>query len=155
MVLRTFTGTSNGVDENTTVTHVAVITSPDTYTDNKSLYHVTYLHVATFRYQQGVAKSFSIAYHSIDMRKKLLRITESAVSWIHRRSPHVKEIVCYIVEPGEESKDFVLRKMMMTDKKGSIQNMQNPPRLERKDNLFRYGTQVPDLYTSPKTKFAS
>ncbi|XP_060602057.1 EF-hand calcium-binding domain-containing protein 5-like isoform X4 [Ruditapes philippinarum] len=86
---------------------------------------------------QGVAKSFSIAYHAIDMRKKLLRITESAVSWIHRRSPHVKEVVAYIVEPDEESKDFVLRKMMMTDKRGSIQNMQNPPRLERKDNLFR------------------
>ena len=85
-----------------------------------------------------MSKSFSIAYHSIDLRKKLLRITESAVSWIHRRSPHVKEIVSYIVEPGDESKDFVLRKMMMTDKRGAIQNMANPPRLERKDNLFRY-----------------
>ncbi|XP_052802445.1 EF-hand calcium-binding domain-containing protein 5-like isoform X2 [Mya arenaria] len=86
---------------------------------------------------QGVSKSFSIAYHSIDLRKKLLRITESAVSWIHRRSPHVKEIVCYIVEPDEESKDFVLRKMMMTDKRGAIQNLNQPPRLMRKDNLFR------------------
>ncbi|KAH3877790.1 hypothetical protein DPMN_001668 [Dreissena polymorpha] len=86
---------------------------------------------------QGVAKAFSIAYHSIDLRKKLLRITESAVSWIHRRSPHVKEVIVYIVEPGEDGKDFVLRKMMVTDRKGSIQNIQQPPRLERKDNLFR------------------
>ena len=71
------------------------------------------------------------------MKKKLLRITESAVSWIHRRSPHVKEIICYMVEPEEGGKDFVLRRMMTTDKKGNIQNIQNPPRLERKDNLFR------------------
>lgn len=67
----------------------------------------------------------------------MLRITESAVSWIHRRSPHVREIITYMVEPEETGKDFVLRKMMSTDKKGNIQTIQNPPRLERKDNLFR------------------
>ncbi|XP_021357900.1 EF-hand calcium-binding domain-containing protein 5-like isoform X2 [Mizuhopecten yessoensis] len=86
---------------------------------------------------QGVAKSFSIAYHHVDMSKKLLRITESAVSWIHRRSPHVHEITTYMVEPEGQEKDYVLRKMMTTDAKGNVINMTNPPRLERKDNLFR------------------
>ncbi|CAG2257900.1 unnamed protein product [Mytilus edulis] len=90
------------------------------------------------QYFQGVAKAFSIAYHHIDMRKKLLRITESAVSWIHRRNPHVHEISTYMVEPdGKEKQDYVLRKMMNTDAKGNVQNLINPPRLERKDNLFR------------------
>ncbi|XP_061179696.1 EF-hand calcium-binding domain-containing protein 5-like isoform X2 [Saccostrea echinata] len=86
---------------------------------------------------QGVAKSFSISYHNIDMKKKLLRITESAVSWIHRRSPHVQEIVTYMVEPGTDQGDYILRKMMITDEKGNVQNLLSPPRLERKDNLFR------------------
>ncbi|XP_060077280.1 EF-hand calcium-binding domain-containing protein 5-like [Ylistrum balloti] len=86
---------------------------------------------------QGVAKAFSIAYHHVDMSKKLLRITESAVSWIHRRSPHVHEITTYMVEPEGQEKDYVLRKMMTTDVKGNVVNMTNPPRLERKDNLFR------------------
>ena len=87
---------------------------------------------------QGIAKAFSIAYHHIDMRKKLLRITESAVSWIHRRNPHVHEISTYMVEPDSKDKlDYVLRKMMNTDAKGNVQNLINPPRLERKDNLFR------------------
>lgn len=86
---------------------------------------------------QGVAKSFSISYHNIDMKKKLLRITESAVSWIHRRSPHVQEIVTYMVEPGMDQSDYILRKMMITDEKGNVQNLLSPPRLERKDNLFR------------------
>ena len=31
---------------------------------------------------QGVAQSFSVAYHNVDVRRKLLRITESAISWI-------------------------------------------------------------------------
>lgn len=85
-----------------------------------------------------MAKSFSISYHNIDMKKKLLRITESAVSWIHRRSPHVQEIVTYMVEPGMDQSDYILRKMMITDEKGNVQNLLSPPRLERKDNLFRY-----------------
>ncbi|XP_046371619.2 EF-hand calcium-binding domain-containing protein 5-like [Haliotis rufescens] len=86
---------------------------------------------------QGVAKAFSVAYHHVDMRKKLLRITESAVSWIQRRSPHVTEVVFYMVEPDGKGQDYVLRKMMMTDNRGNPVQPENPARLERKDNLFR------------------
>ncbi|XP_076472921.1 EF-hand calcium-binding domain-containing protein 5-like [Babylonia areolata] len=89
------------------------------------------------QYFQGVAQTFSDAYHLVDMRRKLLRITESAISWMKRRSPNVREIMVYMVEPGKGD-DFVLRRMMTTDNKGFPVHMKDPPvRLERKDNLFR------------------
>ncbi|KAK6184453.1 hypothetical protein SNE40_006921 [Patella caerulea] len=86
---------------------------------------------------QGIAKAFSIAYHHVDMRRKLLRITESAVSWIQRRSPHVREVVEYMAEPDSKGMDYVLRKMLTTVPKGPPEYCAKPPRLERKDNLFR------------------
>ncbi len=72
------------------------------------------------------------------MRQKTIRISESAVSWIHRRSPHVHEIVVYMVEPDGKNADYILRRMMNTDDKGNPNILKKPPRLERKDNLFRY-----------------
>ena len=51
---------------------------------------------------QGIAKAFSSAHQYVDILKKTLRITESALAWIHRRSPHVVEINVYIVEPDEK-----------------------------------------------------
>ncbi|XP_033627840.1 EF-hand calcium-binding domain-containing protein 5-like isoform X1 [Asterias rubens] len=86
---------------------------------------------------QGVAKSFSAAHQYVDIRKKTLRITESALAWIHRRSPSVLEINVYIVEPDEQIEDIVLRRMMTTDRNGNITVHENPSRLERKENLFR------------------
>ncbi|XP_066268695.1 EF-hand calcium-binding domain-containing protein 5-like isoform X2 [Branchiostoma lanceolatum] len=128
---------------------------------------------------QGIAKAFSVAFHYIDIRRKILRIAESAVHWIHRRSVNVKQIDVYMVEPGAkdirarlkskkgskkqtpsprkmedkisfdsptqlkrkdltaEEHDFVLRKMMTTDKSGNSKLYEDPQRLERKDNLFR------------------
>ncbi|XP_038058880.1 EF-hand calcium-binding domain-containing protein 5-like isoform X2 [Patiria miniata] len=115
---------------------------------------------------QGVAKAFSSAHQYVDIRKKTLRITESALAWIHRRSPHVLEINVYIVEPDEKEvnaairrrrisgkskkiqgylneeaakqiEDIVLRRMMTTDRHGNITTHENPSKLERKENLFR------------------
>ncbi|XP_046544063.1 LOW QUALITY PROTEIN: EF-hand calcium-binding domain-containing protein 5-like [Haliotis rubra] len=83
---------------------------------------------------QGVAIiAFSVCASCVDMRI----ITESAVSWIQRRSPHVTEVVFYMVEPDGKGQDYVLRKMMMTDNRGNPVQPENPARLERKDNLFR------------------
>ncbi|KAH9514573.1 EF-hand calcium-binding domain-containing protein 5 [Bulinus truncatus] len=86
---------------------------------------------------QGVAKAFSIAYHSVEMRRKLSRVAESAISWLNRRCPHITEIVIYLVEPNvTPNRDPVLRKMMVA-KKGSTVPVTEVIRLERKDNLFR------------------
>ena len=87
---------------------------------------------------QGIAKAFSIAYHHVDIRQKTMRISESAVSWIQRRCPHVHEISVYMMEPEAKLQDYVLRKMMVTDHKANAHVIKVPPRLERKDNLFRY-----------------
>jgi len=68
----------------------------------------------------------------------LLRITESAISWIQRRCPHISEITVYIVEPSTKTGgEPVLRKMICTDQKGQAVQVQEVIRLERKDNLFR------------------
>lgn len=89
------------------------------------------------QYFQGVSQMFSTAYHLVEMKHKLLRITESAISWIKRRSPNVTEIMVYLVEPGT-GEDYVLRRMMTTDKKGfPIYTSEPAVKLERKDNLFR------------------
>ncbi|XP_071848550.1 EF-hand calcium-binding domain-containing protein 5-like isoform X3 [Apostichopus japonicus] len=86
---------------------------------------------------QGVGKAFSQAYQYVDVRRKTLRITESAIAWIHRRSPHVEEISIYIVEPDERMEDSVLRKMMQSNRSGHITIIDAPVRLDRKENLFR------------------
>ncbi|XP_041350309.1 EF-hand calcium-binding domain-containing protein 5-like isoform X2 [Gigantopelta aegis] len=86
---------------------------------------------------QGVANSFSIAYHHVDLRRKLMKITESAVSWVQKRSPHVHDLTVYMVEPDGRDLDYVLRKMMYTDNTKKLVQHSDPPRLERKDNLFR------------------
>ena len=87
---------------------------------------------------QGVAKAFSIAYHKVDSKRKTLRITESAISWICRRSESVHEINVYLVEPDGKNEDYVLRRMMLAQGEKEVKSFDMPSRLKRKENLFRW-----------------
>eukprot|EP00118_Oscarella_pearsei_P013597 m.110018 g.110018 ORF g.110018 m.110018 type:complete len:568 (+) comp37383_c0_seq2:2337-4040(+) len=89
-------------------------------------------------FYQGIAKVFSTGYMYIDIRLKTLRITQSAVAWIHRRCSGVRQVVAYLVEPVKSSNSaFSLRKMLTTDERGESELLLKPPRLLRRENLFR------------------
>ncbi|XP_039261348.2 EF-hand calcium-binding domain-containing protein 5-like isoform X2 [Styela clava] len=90
-------------------------------------------------FYQGVAKAFSSAFHHVDLKRKLLRIIDSAMSWIHSRAPLITNLTVYFVEPDPKSNSGnVLRKMMFADNfKGVTHTYNKPARLYRKDNLFR------------------
>ncbi|KAF6030150.1 hypothetical protein EB796_011528 [Bugula neritina] len=89
------------------------------------------------QFYQGISKAFSISYHKVDSKRKTLRITESAISWICRRSEFVHEINVYLVEPDGKDEDYVLRRMMLAQGEKDVKTFYMPSRLERKDNLFR------------------
>lgn len=68
-----------------------------------------------------------------------MNISESAVSWISKRSPSVHSVTVYMVEPNVKTQGYFLRKTMTTNEQGNPLIVRKPPKLERKDNLFRSG----------------
>ncbi|XP_058017594.1 EF-hand calcium-binding domain-containing protein 5-like, partial [Ahaetulla prasina] len=53
------------------------------------------------RYYQGLAHSFSKAYHHIRTQQSLLQVLLAGVQWLSGRAPGLQSITAYFVEPGE------------------------------------------------------
>ena len=89
-------------------------------------------------FYQGVAKALSLAMQFVDVRSKTVRIADSALSWIHRRTRSVQTSNFYLVEPGAHPADgLVLRRMFTIDHNRKRAFFSDAPRMNRKDNLFR------------------
>ncbi|XP_043910408.1 EF-hand calcium-binding domain-containing protein 5 isoform X2 [Protopterus annectens] len=88
-------------------------------------------------FYQGVSKTFGIAYAHVQGRRNILRVINSAMTWIHYRAPSIKTITTYMMEPAtDKAAKYVLRKMMTSNKE--LTEMHSPPAiLRRNDNLFR------------------
>lgn len=91
------------------------------------------------QYYQGVAKAFSIAYHLVNVRQKMIQMSEHALDWIAHRCLHIRESSLFLVETDRQTMDIILRQMMSTgnQNKDNVIIYSNPPSLDRKDNFFR------------------
>ncbi|KAJ7309104.1 hypothetical protein JRQ81_008432 [Phrynocephalus forsythii] len=91
------------------------------------------------RFYQGVANSFSIAYHHIRTRDSLMQVILTALEWLSGRGLALQSITAYFMEPGESRVyDYTLRKVLTSDLKGQVDIPPPPgPVLCRKDDLFR------------------
>ena len=77
-------------------------------------------------------------FHWIEARQKLLTVSQSALSWVHRRCPQVTQSVIYIVEPCLDSPSkcsYALRCMLITS--GPNDQSHTSKLLTREDNIFR------------------
>lgn len=69
----------------------------------------------------------------------MIQTSEHAVSWIVKRCPSIKESTIFLVESTRETMDIMLRKIMSTENGNKVVHYHSdPPRLERKDNFFKY-----------------
>ncbi|XP_014346068.2 EF-hand calcium-binding domain-containing protein 5 [Latimeria chalumnae] len=90
-------------------------------------------------FYQGVSEMFSIAYRHVQIRKNILRLVTSAMSWIHNRAPNITSASTYLMEPAvRKEAGYVLRKMMTTDNNTGVSEIHpSPITLRRADNIFR------------------
>ncbi|XP_063002851.1 EF-hand calcium-binding domain-containing protein 5 [Elgaria multicarinata webbii] len=91
------------------------------------------------RFYQGIANSFSIAYHHIRTQESIIQVIVTAVGWLSTRTANLQTFTAYFMEPGENRMfDYTLRKVMTSDLKGQAETHRPPaPVLSRKDNIFR------------------
>ncbi|XP_063147156.1 EF-hand calcium-binding domain-containing protein 5 [Candoia aspera] len=91
------------------------------------------------RFYQGIAHSFSKAYHYIRTQQSLLQVIITAVGWLSGHAPGLQNIAAYFMEPGENRvQDYILRKVMASDLKGELKvNAPPAPTLTRKEDIFR------------------
>ncbi|XP_066492542.1 EF-hand calcium-binding domain-containing protein 5 [Tiliqua scincoides] len=90
------------------------------------------------RFYQGVANTFSIAYHYIRTQENIMQVIITAVGWLSTRAPSLHSITTYFMEPGEERmRDYTLRKVMTSERKGQTEIHPLGPVISRKENIFR------------------
>ncbi|KAM6463169.1 EF-hand calcium-binding domain-containing protein 5 isoform 2-T2 [Liasis olivaceus] len=91
------------------------------------------------RYYQGIAHSFSKAYHHIRTQRSLLQVIITAVEWLSGQAPGLRNITAYFMEPGDNRmQDYTLRKAMASDLKGELKVNDPPaPTLSRKEDTFK------------------
>ncbi|XP_028400288.1 EF-hand calcium-binding domain-containing protein 5-like [Dendronephthya gigantea] len=89
-------------------------------------------------FYQGVVKALSQGMQFIAVSSKTVKIADSALSWIHRRTQSVQNSNFYLVEPGLHPADgLVLRRMFAINYERKREYFTDRERLNRKDNLFR------------------
>ena len=78
-------------------------------------------------------------YHWINARQQLLKVSQSALSWVHRRCPQVTQADVYIVEPPKEEEEstYTLRCMLTTTGADTESKKPHKELLRRHQNLFR------------------
>ncbi len=90
-----------------------------------------------FGFPQGVGVTLGEVYHWIEARRKLLTVSQSALSWVHRRCPQVSQAVLYTVEPSTDTQQggCALRCMLTTS--GPNTQSKTSQLLTPEDNIFR------------------
>ncbi|XP_070591568.1 EF-hand calcium-binding domain-containing protein 5 [Erythrolamprus reginae] len=91
------------------------------------------------RYYQGIAHSFSKAYHYIRTQQSLMQIILAGVEWLFGRAPGLQSITAYFMEPGESRMhDYTLRKVLDSDLKEEVKvNPPPAPTVTREEDVFR------------------
>ncbi|NWW87930.1 EFCB5 protein, partial [Rhynochetos jubatus] len=89
-------------------------------------------------FYQGVSQAFSKAYHHVCTLENLLQVTVTALDWLYPRTPSIRTVTAYLVEPGkDEMGEYALRKMITADTTGQKEIHSSPALLLRKENPLR------------------
>ncbi|XP_053222515.1 EF-hand calcium-binding domain-containing protein 5 isoform X1 [Podarcis raffonei] len=91
------------------------------------------------RFYQGIANTFSIAYHHIRTKESIMQVIITALGWLFTRVSLLQTITTYFMEPGEDRMhDYTLRKVMTADQNEPLEVHLPPgPVVRRRDNIFR------------------
>lgn len=51
---------------------------------------------------QGVSHAFSKAYHHVCTLENIMQVALAALGWLHPRSPTIRVVTTYLMEPGRD-----------------------------------------------------
>ncbi|XP_059127232.1 EF-hand calcium-binding domain-containing protein 5 isoform X2 [Peromyscus eremicus] len=89
------------------------------------------------KFYQGVAKTFSTAYHHVHSKEHILHTVITGIRWLFNITSGITSITTCFIEPSSEQEDYVLRKMMVTEYLGLTEIHTEPPTISRKSSIFR------------------